>query len=839
MGKEKAPARRPPAGAIPRRPTNPIIQTDNLPATNEPDSPLPEALLDDTTDILDDGRVSLNLDSKLAQVFAQLIQMNDEEPPPSPPPAYTDVPDLESWGLPLNIVIQVVGSKGDVQPFLALGTELQKYGHTVRLATHSVFKEFVESAGLGFYSIGGDPAQLMAYMVKNPGLLPRIEALRQGGFSKNKAMIREILDGCWASCISPSEDGAPFVANAIIANPPSFAHVHCAQALGIPLHIMCNMPWTPTRAFPHPLANISTKSTDPKLANYISYGMIQLLTWNGIGDIVQKWRATLDLEPLPLSEAPFLMETLQIPCTYCCSPALVPKPRDWAKHIDVCGFLLRDPPHYDPAPELEAFLEAEPPPIYIGFGSNAVDISDGFVIAVLNAIKECGLRAIISKISGRLARIEYDEDIFWLDDCPHEWLFQRVSVVVHHGGSATTACGLLNARPTIIVPFFGDQAFWGNMVARNGVGPRPIPYRRLTTRKLSEALQYCMSSAAKEAAAFIAAKMQAELGVKAAVQSFHRHLPADFMGCDLIVDLPATWIYTKSRTDIKISGAAAEILIQSRRIKAEDLQLYKSKPIIIENRRWDFLTSSLSVSMGVSYDIIASLSGFWRNPQRFRERQDKQRALARGSSQASSSRLDGEEEKSSGKDIAKMVGASAMSIPHFTGVAVKGFVVDLPVAVAEGFRNTPKLYGENVPSHAPVTDWKSGFTVAGKTFAHQMAEGLTDLLVQPVKGAARGGVVGFSKGIGKGALQTLTKPTAACMGLVGYTGQGIYKSLYAAVHSQTKNSVASARRVQDKYFIRANGAEIAAALVHRFNYTIKNNDQRFQPDGAIITDYPK
>jgi hypothetical protein len=232
------------------------------------------------------------------------------------------------------------------------------------------------------------------------------------------------------------------------------------------------------------------------------------------------------------------------------------------------------------------------------------------------------------------------------------------------------------------------------------------------------------------------------------------------MRCDLIAGLPATWIYTKSRRDIKLSGAAAEILIQSRRIKAEDLHLYKSKPIIIENRRWDFLTSSLSVSMGVSYDILASLSGFWRNPQQIRKEKGKQRALARVSSVASSSVIDNEEGKSSGKDIAKMVGASAMSIPHFTGAAVKGFVVDLPVAVAEGFRNTPKLYGENVPSHAPVTDWKSGITVAGTTFAHQMAEGLTDLLVQPVKGGAKGGVIGFGKGVGKGALQTLTKPTA-------------------------------------------------------------------------------
>lgn len=296
MGKEKE--RKPVPAPATRQRARPTIQTDQVPAVDEPDSPLPDALLDDTSDVLEDGRVSVNFDSKLAQVFAQLIELNDEELSPPPPPAYADVSDLDSWQLPLNIVIQLVGSHGDVQPFVALGTELQRYGHRVRIATHAVFKDFVQQAGLDFHPIGGDPAELMAvsdnlppakfnsdtmiqYMVKNPGLLPRMKALRQGDLSRNRAMIRDILDGCWASCIVPSEDGEPFVANAIIANPPSFAHVHCAQALGIPLHIMFTMPWTPTRAFPHPLANINNKSTDPKLANYVSYGMIQLLTWNG------------------------------------------------------------------------------------------------------------------------------------------------------------------------------------------------------------------------------------------------------------------------------------------------------------------------------------------------------------------------------------------------------------------------------------------------------------------------------------------------------------------------------------------------------------------------------
>ena len=253
--------------------------------------------------------------------------------------------------------------------------------------------------------------------------------------------------------------------------------------------------------------------------------------------------------------------------------------------------------------------------------------------------------------------------------------------------------------------------------------------------------------------------MKSELGVKAAVRSFHRQLPADVMGCDLVTGLPATWIYTKSKRNIKVSGAAAEILIQSRRIKAEDLHLYKSKPFSVDVRRWDFVTSSMSVSMGFSYDIIASLGGFWRNPQRLHERNSRQRTLARVTSEASST-VDGDFGENSNKTLAKMVGASAMSIPHFAGVTVKGFLVDIPVAFTEGFRNTPKLYGEKVPDHAPVTDWKSGFKVAATTFAHQMAEGVTDIVVQPVKGAMEEGVIGFGVGLGKGSLQSFTKPAA-------------------------------------------------------------------------------
>lgn len=202
----------------------------------------------------------------------QLIQDNTRPSDLEPiPPAYIP-PSL--GGQPgqrppprLNVVIQIVGSRGDVQPFLALGQILKDtYGHRVRVATHPTFEKFVEDAGLEFFSIGGDPAELMAFMVKNPGLMPGVDALKNGEITRRRKGIEEIIIGCWRSCIeagkglgpaprfprhSKTDDLAsmpqfevdeptnrPFIADAIIANPPSFAHIHVAEKLGVPLHLM-------------------------------------------------------------------------------------------------------------------------------------------------------------------------------------------------------------------------------------------------------------------------------------------------------------------------------------------------------------------------------------------------------------------------------------------------------------------------------------------------------------------------------------------------------------------------------------------------------------------------
>lgn len=183
----------------------------------------------------ENGRINVNLESRLSRALSKLIPESPYEAdrPPTPPPKYEELPFRN---VKLNIVIQVVGSRGDVQPFIAIGNELQKHGHRVRLATHDVFEDFVRQHGLEFYPIGGDPAELMAYMVKNPGLIPSMSSLRAGDIQSKRKMVATMLEGCWKSCIEADlMTGVPFTADAIIGNPPSFAHVHCAQALGCPV----------------------------------------------------------------------------------------------------------------------------------------------------------------------------------------------------------------------------------------------------------------------------------------------------------------------------------------------------------------------------------------------------------------------------------------------------------------------------------------------------------------------------------------------------------------------------------------------------------------------------
>ncbi|KAJ2975641.1 hypothetical protein NUW58_g8299 [Xylaria curta] len=780
--------------------------------------------------------------------------------PQPEPPAYTtlhgshSVPKLakgKPWIGQLNIVIQVVGSRGDVQPFIALGNELQKDGHRVRLATHNTFERFVLDSGLEFYPIGGDPSELMAYMVKNPGLIPSMESLRAGDIQKKRKMVAEMLQGCWRACLEPDlQTGAPFVANAIIANPPSFAHIHCAQALSIPLHLMFTMPWTSTRAFSHPLANMKTKSENQGTANFVSFSVVEWMTWQGLGDIINEWRDSIDLEPVPLTEGPNLAETLKIPFTYCWSPSLISKPFDWPKYIDVCGFFFRQPPKYSPPDELRDFLEKGPTPVYIGFGSIVIDNPAELTRLIVQATKEVGVRALISRGWSGLGNTgEVDDHVMYLDDCPHEWLFQNVSTVVHHGGAGTTACGLRYGCPTTIVPFFGDQPFWGSMISVAGAGPDPIPHKKLTSSKLADALKFCLREEVKIAAQCISMNMSREDGVKQAVKSFYANLPVENLFCDLLKDRPAVWEYQRKGKRYKFSGVAAEVLAGYAQIDRCALKLHQANEIIIDNRRWDPISGTTSAVISTFSGMAHSSANIFVKPiqvQRAMNQSGRKTPTEadittpnpksledpRGKSKESSS----DEEITltealdsapgySAKPLESKNAAGSMALASASGLGgffkhyAKGFFVDIPVAFTEGARAVPRLYGEEVTDYGTVKDWKSGLIVSGKNLTLGLGEGFADLVVKPYEGGKENGAVGGLAGFGKGLLGFATKTSSAAVGIAAYPALGFYKSIRSSLRNGTRHAIQQKRFEEAAFFVQHinDHAAVAGKVVDAFD----------------------
>lgn len=287
---------------------------------------------------------------------------------------------------------------------------------------------------------------------------------------------------------------------------------------------------------------------------------------------------TLGLEPVSTLWAPGQLYRLKVPYTYLWSPGLVPKPADWGPQIDIAGFVFLDlASSFEPPSELQKFMDAGDPPIYIGFGSIVVDDPDRFTKMIFEAVKVAGVRALVSKGWGGLGDDNVPDNIFMLENTPHDWLFPKVRAVVHHGGAGTTAIGLKCGKPTMVVPFFGDQQFWGAMIGKAGAGADPVPYKDLTTEKLAEGIKQCLTAEAQEAADKIARDIEAEGdGARNAVKSFHRSLVLRgerSMRCSILEDRVAVWIL--KGTNLRLSALAAGLLVEKKKVTWKHLRLIR------------------------------------------------------------------------------------------------------------------------------------------------------------------------------------------------------------------------------------------------------------------------
>lgn len=735
-----------------------------------------------------------------------------------------------------NIVIMVVGSRGDIQPFLRIGKHLKnEYGHRVRVATHPTFRDFVEKdSGLEFFSVGGDPSELMAFMVKNPGIVPTFHTMKSGEIGKRRAAMAEMFDGFWRSCIHATEyestnlkandmDGrAVFIADAIIANPPSFAHVHCAEALGIPLHLVFTFPYTPTQAFPHPLASIKPSNVEQGHTNFLSYLLVEMMTWQGLGDLINDFRVnTLALDPVSTLWALCATYRMHVPVTYLWSPALIPKPGDWGEEIDVSGFVFLDlASTFEPPKALVEFLDAGEPPIYIGFGSIVVNDTDKLTEIIFEAVEKAGVRALVSRGWGEFGKEDAPDNIFMLDNTPHDWLFPRIKGCVHHGGAGTTAIGLKCGLPTMIVPFFGDQYFWGSMIGKSGAGPEPVPYKHLNSDKLAAGIKYLLTDKAKAAAGNIAISIELDGdGAKNAMETFQRHMrlygPLT-LSCSLIESNVAVW--QVKGTNVRLGVLAAQILVESGRLCWTELRL-------LRHTEWHNFEGPGEPVTAVAESLMRSLrdifSGIASAPYRLgktakrgvghkmRQKKNKKineidqsndsRQMEQASQSTSTESSKNKARKRSltsvpsveqyAEDISKSLGRTALAIARAPAL--------LAVALAEGFHNAPRLYGDDtVRRPIRVSGIHSGLIASGRGFVYGLYDGVTGVISLPIRGAMNNGAVGFLKGTGMGISGLVLKSIAGILGTIGYSMQGVMKQAHRRRSPQ--KFIRSSRMAQGK-----------------------------------------
>lgn len=226
---------------------------------------------------------------------------------------------------------------------------------------------------------------------------------------------------------------------------------------------------------------------------------------------------------------------------------------------------------YTPPANLQAFLDGGEPPVYIGFGSIVVDDPKSLTELLLEAVRLAGVRAVISTGWSGLGGLDIPPEVCTVADCPHDWIFRRVSSVVHHGGAGTTAAALAAGKPSVVVPFFGDQPFWGKMIARAGAGPEPIPFKKLTAVNLAVAIKDALGCCMQTISRSLGDIVNDEDGVQVGVRSFHEQLDLSIMKCSLTPMSAATWRVRK--TNIRLGSTSSALLMDRGLLDLEKLEL--------------------------------------------------------------------------------------------------------------------------------------------------------------------------------------------------------------------------------------------------------------------------
>lgn len=410
----------------------------------------------------------------------------------------------------MHISIITIGSRGDVQPYIALGIGLHKAGHQVQIVADDFYKDSIIKRDLSFAPIFTNPKKFFDEDIFKVGknIFRFSKCIREQYKIIGHRHFNEVLNAL--------DD-----VDLILFSPLASAAFHIAELKKILCVGAYLQPVTPTKEFsPTFFHELPSWTPLRKIINRLLFRLNNKIYFYLIKDVINKCREEiLELPPLPwrvYSNA----DLSDMPILYGFSNHVIQRPDDWKENIHVTGYwFLESKSDWVPPEDLVKFINAGNPPVYFGFGSMIDKEISTVTNIIVESIKRTNQRGILSSGWSELSKLKLPPNLFLVNDVPHDWLFPKMAAVVHHGGAGTTAAGFKAGVPAIVIPFSFDQPFWGNKVFKLGVGPKPIPRERLTVNKLADAINSVLSSARyKTNAKELGKKIRSEDGISNAVK---------------------------------------------------------------------------------------------------------------------------------------------------------------------------------------------------------------------------------------------------------------------------------------------------------------------------------
>ena len=403
----------------------------------------------------------------------------------------------------MHITILALGSRGDVQPYAVLGSGLRFAGHQVRFVTFESFASLVAENKLDFHPIHGDA-----------------QALVTAGGADMFGLVRSfgsLAEGYARDLSAPQLGKTDLIINQL---PGGLFGYDLAEKFGVPMALASVIPLARTKTF----SLMGFPKLPFQVYNRATYYAGEQMAWQMFRTIINRWRKqTLHLPALPMKGYFEKIGTRQIPIMNGFSQHVVPRPSDWGEHIHITGYWFPEQKDWEPPKELVSFIEAGTPPVFIGFGSMPIKDPQRTTHIILEALKQTGQRGILHMGWGGLGNQSLPDTVLQIDYAPYAWLFPRMAMAIHHGGSGTTAFGLRSGIPSCVVSFVFDQHYWGERIAALGAGPRPIRYKQLTVERLKDAISSSIGNSQMHTkASELGQKIQVEHGIENAITLFEK-----------------------------------------------------------------------------------------------------------------------------------------------------------------------------------------------------------------------------------------------------------------------------------------------------------------------------